>query len=245
MDTTLDGLLNHQIVVEQPKSGFRIALDTVFLAASVPADPHHTVLDMGCGVGGAILCLAFRIPLFKGVGAEIQKNMITLCQKNIERNGFQSRLTVQEANIGSFPKTWDQAFDHVMMNPPYHKEKHHSLTDNVSKRIANVEKTDDLILWIKKASQCLKKTGTLTLIHRADREREICQILSNEFDGIDILYLLPKAGVAPKRLIIRATKEKGGIHHVKPFVLHQIDGTYTHQADNILREAQAINFVRS
>ncbi len=36
METTFDGLLNKRIWLEQPAEGFRIAVDTVLLAAAVP-----------------------------------------------------------------------------------------------------------------------------------------------------------------------------------------------------------------
>ena len=59
---TEDRLLGGRIRLRQPATGYRVAIDPVFLAASVPAEPHQLVLDVGCGAGAAMLCLAARVP---------------------------------------------------------------------------------------------------------------------------------------------------------------------------------------
>jgi tRNA1(Val) A37 N6-methylase TrmN6 len=46
----------------QPVSGYRAGVDPVLLAASVPALSGQSVLELGCGAGAAILCLATRVP---------------------------------------------------------------------------------------------------------------------------------------------------------------------------------------
>ncbi|MER2520416.1 MAG: methyltransferase [Bdellovibrionales bacterium] len=99
METTCDGILGHRIQLEQPRKGFRVAVDTVFLAAAVQIEPGQTALDAGCGVGGAMLCLAARVPGIKIMGIEIQPELVELCRHNIERNGMQDRAQVVEGDI--------------------------------------------------------------------------------------------------------------------------------------------------
>jgi tRNA1Val (adenine37-N6)-methyltransferase len=60
LPTTVDGFLGGKLQVEQPVSGYRAATDPVYLAAAVPAKAGQTVLDVGCGVGVASLCLGVR-----------------------------------------------------------------------------------------------------------------------------------------------------------------------------------------
>jgi len=43
---TEDRLLGGRIRLRQPAEGYRAAIDPVFLAASVPAEPHQLVLDV-------------------------------------------------------------------------------------------------------------------------------------------------------------------------------------------------------
>ena len=59
---TEDRLLGGRVRLRQPAGGYRVAIDPIFLAASVPAEPHQLVLDVGCGAGAAMLCLAARVP---------------------------------------------------------------------------------------------------------------------------------------------------------------------------------------
>ena len=62
-DTTNDGFLGGQLTIRQPRNGYRAATDPVFLAASVPAQHGQSVLELGCGVGVASLCLAVAVGL--------------------------------------------------------------------------------------------------------------------------------------------------------------------------------------
>ena len=73
-----DGLLGGRLRLRQPTAGYRVAIDPVFLAAAVPAGPRDTVLDIGCGVGAAALCLAARVPGCRVTGIDVQRDLISL-----------------------------------------------------------------------------------------------------------------------------------------------------------------------
>ena len=241
--TSHDGLLDRRVVLEQPTIGYRIAIDTVLLAAAVPALEGDKVLDMGCGVGGAMICLACRVPGIKGLGIEVVPEIVELCHHNIGRNGFASGLLVRREDATSLPSDLQGSFDHVLMNPPFHEEKRHDASPNNLKHAANIEKTGDLALWVASASAALKTSGTLTIIHRADRHDEILFHLKKSFGEIEILPLLPKVGTVPKRMLFRARKNAAYIvQNCYPLILHQNSGDYTEEADAILRLGEEITF---
>jgi len=213
------------------------------LAAAVPALTGDKILDVGCGVGGAMICLACRVPEIKGLGLEIVPELAELCHHNIGRNAFAAGLAVRREDATSLPPDLRGGFDHVLMNPPYHEEKRHDASPNNIKHAANIEKTGDLALWVDSATSALKPFGTLTMIHRADRCDEILSLLKKYFGDIGILPLLPKTGAKPKRIILRARKDAiFSVKEYRPLVLHKNDGVYTAEAETILRECQALRF---
>ncbi|MDE2030606.1 MAG: methyltransferase [Alphaproteobacteria bacterium] len=243
MDTTLDGLLNRRVTLEQPKSGYRVAVDTIFLAAAVPARTGERILDMGCGVGGALLCLARRVAGVKGTGIDVQPDLAELFRRNITRNTFAAGLEAQTGDVARLSPELHGAFDHVMANPPYHDEARHDVSANAVKQTANTEKSGDLALWVASAAAALKPSGLFTLIHRADRRDEILPLLQPAFGDIEILCLLPKENAEAKRVIIRARKGAPfSVREAAPLVLHKADGGYTQEADAVLRDCQEMLF---
>ncbi len=243
-ETTLDGLLNRRLTLEQPAEGYRVAVDTVLLAAAVPARASEKIIDLGCGVGGAMLCLAARVPGLYITGIEIQDELRLLCRDNIARNKLPGDLSVQAGDVLRLPAALAGRFDHAIMNPPYHDEARHDVSAQQQKRVANSGKEGDLALWISNASHVLKPAGILTLIHRGDRKDEITGLLKKDFGTIEVLPIVPKTGAAPKRVVIRAAKGgKSSIRHCRPLVLHRPGGGYSDEAEVILRHAKALEFI--
>ena len=241
MKTTLDGILNRALLLEQPADGFRVAVDTVLLASAVPAVAGQKVLDLGCGVGGAMLALACRVPNLSVTGLEIQPALARLARSNCERNALQAELHILQADATRLSSTFSNIFDHVMMNPPYHDAAKHDASAQESKRLANTEAEGDLPRWIASAAYALKDGGLLTLIHRADRRDEIVDCLGAAFGDFHIIPIAPKEDRPPKRVIARARKgaPKSLTTHAA-FVLHNPDGSYTKEADAVLREIEAL-----
>jgi len=241
METTIDGLLDKRVTLEQPARGYRVAVDTVLLAASVPAQAGDAVLDLGCGVGGAMFCLAARVPGVRLTGMEIDEDLAELGRVNIARNSFvaDARIIIGDASVRH--PAFAGVFAHVMMNPPYHDEARHDVSDHAQKRRANTEKDGDLAKWLTAAAYVLADSGCLTLIHRADREPEILGLLAGSFGAIEVCAVVPKRAAPPKRTLLRARKQPGSVTRSE-FILHVSDGRYTEAAESILRHAAAMPF---
>jgi tRNA1(Val) A37 N6-methylase TrmN6 len=241
--TTLDGLLDRRITIEQPVNGFRVAVDTLLLAAALTPVEGANVLDLGCGVGGAMLALACRVQDVCVTGMEIQDDLARLCEANIARNALPADLRVRDGDVTRLPSGMKAYFDHVMMNPPYHDSERHDASPREGKRIANTGTADGLALWLASAAFALKNGGTLTMIHRADRKDAVVGCLNEDFGDVRLKFIVTKPEAPPKRVLLRAQKgAKAGIVESPPFIMHKPDGAYTPEAEAVLRHAAALPF---
>jgi tRNA1(Val) A37 N6-methylase TrmN6 len=88
----------------------------------------------------------------------------------------------------------------------------------------------------------LRPRGGLTVIHRADRVDELLVSLHKKAGAVEVIPLWPRAGVAAKRVIVRARKGLKSPAVIHPgLVLHQADGRFTPQAEAILRGALSLD----
>ncbi len=245
-DTTDDALLGGRVRLLQPARGYRAAVDAVLLAAAVPAMAGQNVMDVGSGTGAATFCLLARLSSvgvtdIKAVGLELQDRFVDLARRNAERNGFTGLVEVHQADVAT-PPAGLGTFDHVMSNPPYLPAARADPSPDRSKALATVESTADLATWIGFCLRSLRPGGTLSLVHRADREAEIVDLLRPQAADIAVLPLLPHAGAAPRRLILRARQGIGGhVRHLPGLVLHERGGGYTPEAEAILRDATPLD----
>ena len=117
--TSDDTLLGGRVKLRQPLDGYRVAIDPVLLAASVPASAQDRVLDIGCGSGAASLCLAARVPdcPFSGWSAI---RMARLAGENIAAMISPSACRSSQGDLLAPPATLAPgSFTQVMANPPF------------------------------------------------------------------------------------------------------------------------------
>lgn len=245
LDTSIDGFLNGDLQIEQPKIGYRAATDPVYLAASVPATQGQSVLDVGCGVGVASLCLGFRCQAIL-TGLEIQSNYAQLAQRNAKSNNVNFKPVL--GDLSNLPlEIRSMEFDHVMTNPPFFEPRSVSRPSDSGKSIAHVE-TLDLKDWIKLSLKRLKPLGTFSIIQRADRLTEILSAVSFGCGDIKILPIASRSNRAAGRVLVQVKKgSKGPLELLSPFIVHDgmthdaIDNQYSKHAISILRHGQKLN----
>lgn len=240
--TTHDQLCEGELSLEQPKEGYRFGTDAMLLAASVRAKPGQHILELGAGVGGALLTAAMRTEKVRFTGIEREPDYFTLLEKNIATNKLVSRVTaiqgdVTDKNLAKNLGT----FHHVIANPPFYKlqEKH---TPKPLRKAARQEEPDGLEQWLKAANRFLKPKGTVTIIHSADRADEIIQGLKKFCGAVTLFPFWPTAGQPAKRVIIQGTKgSKAPLILMPGLVLHKDgDKYYTEKADAVIKHGQSL-----
>lgn len=235
---TRDGFLGGRVMAWQPRVGYRAATDPVFLAASCPAKTEDSVLELGCGVGVAALCLMARVHDLDVTGVERQIAYADLAR----RNG----LLVVEADLTALPVDLRQrSFDHVIANPPYYGL---GTASGDAGRDAALREETPLDEWCAVAKARLKPGGWLTMIHMAERLPDLLGALAG-FGSISVLPLTPREGRDAGRVIVRARKGARGAFRLLPPVVihdgaaHHADGDdYSATARAVLRDGAPLPF---
>lgn len=246
MTTSDDRLLDGRVRLRQPLAGYRAAIDPVLLAAAVPARPGERVLELGCGVGAAALCLLTRQPDLAVTGLELQPTLAALARHNAEVNGLSAGsrtdaaltgLTVLEGDVAAPPKALGSGYDRVLLNPPFQPSVAEA-SPLASKDLANREGGTPLTVWLGLGLRRLKQGGTLTLIHRSERLSAALTTLEGQAGDLRVLPLWPQAGKPAKRILIQATRgSRAGTTLLPGLSLHGADGGFTAEADAVLRGA--------
>jgi len=232
-----DAFLGGSLQLLQPRHGYRAATDPVLLAAAVPARPGQRVLELGCGVGTAVLCLGYRVPGLALFGVERQPAYAALARANAARNG--QKVDVVEGDIARLPAELRHPFDHVLVNPPFFPAGGGTAATDAGREAALREETP-LALWIDAATRRLAPGGWLTLIHLAERLPDLMTALDGRLGTASLLPLVPRAGRPASRLLLRARKGgRGAFRLLPPLVMH--DGaTHDGDRDSFTPEVQAV-----
>lgn len=248
--TELTKLLGGRVLLEQPAHGYRVAIDSVLVAAAVPAQPGDRVLDAGAGTGAILLCLAARVTGLTIQGIENAPDHAILARRNIDRNApqaqaVQTQIELIEADLLASPAPLAETFDHVVTNPPFHEPGRHRLPIDRSKMAAD-HAIVDLRAWLAACQKRVASNGWLICIHKTEALGEIIESLGTGFGDLTIIPLWPRQDGSPaKRVIVRARKgSRGPLRLMQGLTLHGSSHSYTKEADAILRDAQGFGELR-
>ncbi|WP_425037953.1 tRNA1(Val) (adenine(37)-N6)-methyltransferase [Primorskyibacter sp. S187A] len=245
-ETTDNAFLGGALQLLQPARGYRAGLDPVLLAAACAPKPGASVLDLGCGVGTALYCLARRVPDLELTGVELQPGLAELARENATRNGLTARIEC--ADIAALPaELRNRSFDLVLANPPFF-ERDKSTGAKILNRETGRGEALPLAAWVEVAAKRLKPGGQAAFIQRIERLPNLLQACQDRLGSVQVIPLTSRENRPPKLVILRA--RKGGRAHFfmsAPIVLHRgsqhvaDEESYTEQVSAVLREGAALN----
>ncbi len=232
-------LLNGRVKLKQSQDGLRASMDSVLLASALTVKIDERVLDMGCGTGSVGLCVNARFwnSNILVTGIDIQEKMIDLAKKNAQINDLLDPHyicgDVADKNIFE-----PEAFNHVVMNPPYYEEGERLQSPDHAREKAF---TGDLDVWIKSATHWLKHGGSLSLIHRADKLDDILKCLYGRYGAIEIWPIHSKLKEPAIRVIVKAVRNRKTPLKIHPMVcLFNEEGEQSVQAQSLLRDVEGL-----
>lgn len=248
MDVTRDAFLGGRLVLQQPRRGYRAGVDPVLLAAATPARPGQSVLELGCGVGAALFCLATRVPQLDLTGIELQPDYADLACRNATENGIAARI--ETADLRALPcDLRDRSFHHVIANPPYFDRRLGTASDTAGRETAFGGDTP-LGDWLDVATRRLAPKGYLTLIQKADRLPDLLAAMDHRLGSVVVRPIAGRAARGADRVLISARKEgRARFRLLAPLILH--DGPehdadaddYTDEIRAVLRDGAALPII--
>lgn len=242
-DITVDTVLGGHVRLSQPRVGYRAGLDAALLAATLRVAPGQRVLDLGCGVGGALLPMAWRNPGAVCVGVERDDATAELARRNVSDNGWSGRIEIVTAAITDPAVRGLGLFDAVILNPPFFDDAAAMRTPHPA-RVGAYMADDGLATWLDVAQRRARSKGWIAVVHRADRLGDIVSALSQRCGSIGVLPVHPFAGDKAKRVVVVAQKGARGPLQIWPsIVLHESPYRHTEHVNNVLNGKDDLPFL--
>ncbi|EYR83411.1 methyltransferase [Shinella sp. 838] len=228
---TIDAFHRGRFHVVQPKGiGHRSGMDAMLLAALVDGEGPTRVADLGAGAGAAGLAVAACNEKAEVLLVERSPLMAGFARKSIAlaaNAAFSARVGVLEADVGLAGTARvaaglaDEAFDQVIMNPPFN-DRIGSRTPDALKAEAHAMEQNLFERWIRTAGAILKPGGQLSLIARPESIADIVAACGRRFGGIEITALHPRPGEPALRILVTAIKgSRARLTLRMPFVMHE------------------------
>ncbi len=236
-EVSIDRVLGGRVMLRQDRKGYRAGMDAALLAAACDAPAGARVLEIGCGVGGALLAAATRRPEANFTGLEAAPGALALARENIEANGLAGQVTVMEGDIARpFHGLGLKPFDAAMANPPFFDDPGALRAPAEAKRMAWMAE-GGLAAWTGFLLKAVREGGSITIIHRADRLADLLDLLAPKAGSFQIRPIHAHADAPAKRVLVRALKTgKAPLQLLPALVLHPRDGAkHTAEAEAILR----------
>lgn len=239
-DLTDDAVLDGRIRLYQPRVGYRAGMDAAILAAGVKIKPGGRLLDLGCGVGAALLAAAWRNPGVQCVGLERDPDMAALARRNVARNDLDARVQIVTGAVED--KSTLAAlgpFDQVMCNPPYFDDPQAMRGPHPARAGAYMSDAG-LPVWLHTIERALKPKGQMVVIQQSARLADILSGLKS-CGSARVLPVHPFADEPAKRVMVAAVKGGRAPLQILPgMILHEKGRKHTEFVEGILRGEEYI-----
>jgi tRNA1Val (adenine37-N6)-methyltransferase len=227
-DLSREEFFGGQLILYQPRRGYRFSIDAFLLAGFVRLKPGELALELGAGCGVISLWLARRVAA-KILALEIQERLVSCLALNIRENALEDRVLGLRADLRR-PPFKPEVFDVVFSNPPFHPLGRGRLAPTEEERLARHEILTTLEEVIVNARRLLRLRGRFSLIYSAQRLPELFVLLKREGLEPKRLRLVHSYPGDQGRLVLMEAIKGGGkeLHILPPLFIYETrGGSYT------------------
>ncbi len=216
-------VINEDLILNQRVNGLTFGTDAYLLSAFVHGGAKSTLCDLGSGTGIIPLLCANKGKARKIYAVEIQKDFVSLIEKNAKENGYEDIITPIEADVREMnSRRVGCEVDIVTANPPYMKVDSGKRNEHDEKFIARHEVCGDIRDFCACAYRLLKHGGKFYTVWRPDRLCDLlCALRDNRLEPKRITFVCATAQSEPSMVLVQSTKgAASGSVVSRPLILH-------------------------
>ncbi len=222
----MEDLQCNGLKIIQDKNLYAFTSDSVVLANYIKTKQKDVAVEIGAGSGVISFLVQAKTKVEKIFAFEIQKEMASLCERNIKLNNLESKICLHCDDVKNFQNYFSkESVDVVFCNPPYFKTTNFQQSD--VKRIAKEEiklSCKDLCVV---ADAMLKHGGTFFCCYSAERSVELICNLEKVGLIVKEMFFTENGKGQTKLIVIKAVKgAKHGVKVLPNLVTNEESGDY-------------------
>jgi len=236
--TTNDEIKRFDLKISQPKQGYRFSLDPLLLVdfASGFPDVCH-IADLGTGCGVMALILARIYPDAHICAFESNLEMAELARHNVLQNRLEQQIEIHREDILQHKRLHPvSSFDLVVSNPPFRTPQSGRISPHKGRDTARHESTAGLADFLATAKYLVKPGGRICFVYHPSRLAEFITVSTGMKLAVTSLQMVHGRTDLPATIFLAELVKgrKGELTVMPPLVIYNDDGSYTHQAMQLL-----------
>lgn len=224
-DAELSELFGGAVRCWQPRRGYRFSVDAMLLAMTAFDAPGETVLELGTGVGVVALVLALNPRFRRLVGLELQPELASFAQRNVEESGFAGRVDIVRGDLRAPPpELRGERFDLVVSNPPYYPVAQGHVNPDSQRAVARHEVTCRLEDVLARARESVAPEGRVLLVYPAPRAAALQAAAPAAGLALtDVRFVRSRPAYAPRQVLFSLQPHPADAPPIPPRSLPTID----------------------
>jgi tRNA1Val (adenine37-N6)-methyltransferase len=231
----LDDLNLNGLKIIQDSNYFKFGIDSVLLSDFSKIKKHRTVVDFGTGNGIIPLLLYGKYEGITIKGLELVKELYELALRNVTLNGLSGSIEIINGDIKDAAEIFGKGkIDYVVSNPPYIKSDG-LLNENEFKRIARHELACTVKDIVVQAHGILNESGTLYMIHRANRLADVLfEMRAGDLEPKILRFISKNETTPPGLFLVKGVKNaRPDLIIQKPLYIYDANNKYTEEIEVI------------